>query len=294
MSLTRAEIEEFWETWLEVNREAERDRRLADHGRLLRRGRDVRLDVHPRRALHGRRPRADPRAARIGLEMAGLDGWHYDYQATVIDETNGMIVGFWKQRSGIIDDATGKEYEILGIGGSWFGVERQADGELKFAWQRDWFDLGSTAHDVPRDRRRPARRRRGCSTGWRSTARRSPATTGTTDLPSTGLAAAGRARRLHHAGGRPVTAFPRTPAADRRQAGRRERRRDVPDPQPGHRRRRSARRPTRPPRTSTPRSRAARRAFDETDWSTNVELRVRCLRQLHQALLDHADDVARR
>jgi aldehyde dehydrogenase (NAD+) len=35
---------------------------------------------------------------------------------------------------------------------------------------------------------------------------------------------------------------------------------------------------------------AARRAFDETDWSTNVELRVRCLRQLHQALLDNADD----
>jgi aldehyde dehydrogenase (NAD+) len=35
---------------------------------------------------------------------------------------------------------------------------------------------------------------------------------------------------------------------------------------------------------------AARRAFDESDWSTNTELRVRCLRQLHQALLDHADD----
>ncbi|MGO4258254.1 aldehyde dehydrogenase [Marmoricola sp. RAF53] len=35
---------------------------------------------------------------------------------------------------------------------------------------------------------------------------------------------------------------------------------------------------------------AARRAFDETDWSTNTALRVRCLRQLHQALLDHADD----
>ena len=25
-------------------------------------------------------------------------------------------------------------------------VERQADGELKFAWQRDWFDMPSTAH----------------------------------------------------------------------------------------------------------------------------------------------------
>jgi aldehyde dehydrogenase (NAD+) len=35
---------------------------------------------------------------------------------------------------------------------------------------------------------------------------------------------------------------------------------------------------------------AARQAFDETDWSTNVELRLRCLRQLHQALLDHADE----
>ncbi len=35
---------------------------------------------------------------------------------------------------------------------------------------------------------------------------------------------------------------------------------------------------------------AARRAFDESDWSSDVALRVRCLRQLHQALLDHADD----
>jgi aldehyde dehydrogenase (NAD+) len=36
---------------------------------------------------------------------------------------------------------------------------------------------------------------------------------------------------------------------------------------------------------------AARRAFDETDWSTDVELRVRCLRQLHQALVDNAADM---
>jgi aldehyde dehydrogenase (NAD+) len=35
---------------------------------------------------------------------------------------------------------------------------------------------------------------------------------------------------------------------------------------------------------------AARRAFDESDWSTDVELRVRCLRQLHEALMDDADD----
>ena len=33
---------------------------------------------------------------------------------------------------------------------------------------------------------------------------------------------------------------------------------------------------------------AARRAFDETSWATDVEFRVRCLRQLHKALVDHA------
>ena len=35
---------------------------------------------------------------------------------------------------------------------------------------------------------------------------------------------------------------------------------------------------------------AARRAFDESSWSTDLELRVRCLRQLHQALVDDAED----
>jgi len=37
---------------------------------------------------------------------------------------------------------------------------------------------------------------------------------------------------------------------------------------------------------------AARRAFDETEWSRDVELRVRCLRQLHTALLEHQDELA--
>ena len=31
---------------------------------------------------------------------------------------------------------------------------------------------------------------------------------------------------------------------------------------------------------------AARRAFDETDWSTNRALRKRCLEQLHEAIVD--------
>lgn len=37
---------------------------------------------------------------------------------------------------------------------------------------------------------------------------------------------------------------------------------------------------------------AARQAFDTTDWSTNTELRIHCLEQLHQALVDHRDEFA--
>ena len=36
---------------------------------------------------------------------------------------------------------------------------------------------------------------------------------------------------------------------------------------------------------------AARRAFDQTDWSTNTELRVRCLRQLRDALREHVEEL---
>lgn len=37
---------------------------------------------------------------------------------------------------------------------------------------------------------------------------------------------------------------------------------------------------------------AARQAFDNTDWSTNTELRIRCLEQLHQALTEYRDELA--
>jgi hypothetical protein len=147
--LTRAEIEEFWESWLEINREAERIgdwRMMADHYAL-----DATYGwMYSPDEQFMAVGRDQIRDYAIGIEMDGLDGWHYDYQATLIDEKNKMVVGFWKQRSGIVNDETGEEYEILGIGGSWFGVERQVggpdDGTLKFAWQRDWFDMPSTAH----------------------------------------------------------------------------------------------------------------------------------------------------
>src|SRR5215207_8861651 len=36
---------------------------------------------------------------------------------------------------------------------------------------------------------------------------------------------------------------------------------------------------------------AARRAFDDTDWSTNTELRVRCVRQLQEAMTKHVEEL---
>lgn len=135
----RADMEAFWQRWLDANRQAERDK---DWGVLA--------DFYTEDATYGWMytpdehfmavGREEIRKYALGTEMAGLDGWHYDYVATVMDDSNGMIIGFWRQRAGILDD-TGREYEILGIGGSWFGWT--PDG---FAWQRDWFDLGSTAH----------------------------------------------------------------------------------------------------------------------------------------------------
>lgn len=146
---TRAELEEFWDSWLAINREAERTgdwRVMADHyAEDASYGWMYSVDEHFMAV-----GRDQIRDWAIGVEMDGFDGWHYDYVATVMDEKTGMVVGFWKQRSGITNDETGREYEILGIGGSWFGVERQtagADaGQLKIAWQRDWFDMGSTTH----------------------------------------------------------------------------------------------------------------------------------------------------
>lgn len=144
---TRAQIEAFWDTWLRVNRDAERSgdwRVLADwYAEDATYGWMLTPDEHFMAV-----GRDQIRDYAIGIEMDGFDGWHYDYQATVIDERNAMVVGFWKQRSGILDDLTGREFEVPGLGGSWFGVARQPDGELRFSWQRDWFDFGAMAHTM--------------------------------------------------------------------------------------------------------------------------------------------------
>ena len=61
--------------------------------------------------------------------------------------------------------------------------------------------------------------------------------------------------------------------------------------QPGHRRgaRRGRRRGV--PTTCSAPSPPARRAFDETDWSTNRAFRQQCLRQLHDAIVSEQEEL---
>jgi hypothetical protein len=145
----RSELERFWTYWLEANRVAEREkdwRPIADWYAVdATYGWMITPDDHFMAV-----GREQIRDWALGVEMEGLDGWRYDYQATVMDDSNGMVVGFWRQASGIIDDATNEEFAIEGLGGSWFGIERATSGadagRLEIAWQRDWFDIGATMH----------------------------------------------------------------------------------------------------------------------------------------------------
>jgi hypothetical protein len=144
MRFDRAAMEQHWKRWLADNRQAERTRNWAPL-----------VEHYTEDATYGWMYSPDEhfmavgreqiRELALGNEMAGLEGWHYDYVAVVTDDATGMVVGFWRQRAGI-SDRSGQEYEILGIGGSWFGYRVEPDGEYRFAWQRDWFDLGSAAH----------------------------------------------------------------------------------------------------------------------------------------------------
>ena len=133
----REEMEAMVEKWLAANKQAEADgdwRGMADcyaedatYGWNLGPGHDF-MAVG----------RDEIRDVAIGLEMGGLDEWTYPYQSVVIDDRQGLVVGFWRQIAGA-KRADGSHYEVAGIGGSWF----KYGGNMQWAWQRDWFDFGN-------------------------------------------------------------------------------------------------------------------------------------------------------
>jgi hypothetical protein len=132
----RAEMEKFWQRWLDTNRAAE----AANDWTLL--GECFAPDAH-----YGWNCGPDDNfmavgrdqiiELAIGLEMQGLAGWTYPYQATLIDDKAEMILGLWKQVADV-RRPDGSAYEVAGFGCSWFGYS--SDGWI---WQRDFFDHGN-------------------------------------------------------------------------------------------------------------------------------------------------------
>ncbi|MCO5322440.1 MAG: nuclear transport factor 2 family protein [Microthrixaceae bacterium] len=135
----RTEIEAMVQRWLDANRAAE----AAGDWKPM-------ADLYTEDATYGWNYGADTdfmavgreeiRELALGAEMGGLDGWSYPYEEIIIDETKAMVVGFWRQVADARRD-DGSEYEVRGIGGSWF---RYA-GDGMWNWQRDWFDFGNAA-----------------------------------------------------------------------------------------------------------------------------------------------------
>ena len=133
-SFTRAQLDDWVERWLQVNRDAE----AAGDWKPL-------ADFYTDDATYGWNigPKEDVmcigkdeiRDVALGLEMQGLENWVYEYQKVIVDEKLGEIVGFWKQ---IANKSDGARDEIYGIGGSWFRL----NDDLLIEWQRDFFDFG--------------------------------------------------------------------------------------------------------------------------------------------------------
>lgn len=132
----RAELDDFWQSWLAGNRAAQD---AGDWSALA--------EFYTPDATYGwsysptdhfmANGRDEIRDYALGTEMLGFQGWIYPYQSAVIDERSGMVVGFWRQRSAAFTDPAGAPYEVTGLGCSWF----QYAGGRQWAWQRDVFDV---------------------------------------------------------------------------------------------------------------------------------------------------------
>lgn len=136
----RAELEEMVERWLQANRDAEAAGDWKPMAALYAEDATYGWNYGPEHEFMAV-GRDEIRDVALGLEMGGLDGWQYPYEEILIDEKKGQVIGLWRQ----IADATradGSQYEVAGIGGSWFGYA----GDFQWSFQRDWFDYGNAAH----------------------------------------------------------------------------------------------------------------------------------------------------
>ncbi len=132
----RAEMEQFWQRWLDTNKQCEAARDWAGLGEFFAEDATYGWNCGPNDEFMAV-GRDEIVTLALGLEMQGLGGWNYPYQATLIDDAAGMIIGFWKQVADAQDD-DGAQYEVAGFGASWFGYR-----DDHWIWQRDFFDHGN-------------------------------------------------------------------------------------------------------------------------------------------------------
>jgi hypothetical protein len=136
---SRDEMEEMVNRWLAVNEQCEANGDWGPMADMYREDATYLWNVGPKGEFCAN-GREEIREYALGTEMSGLEGWTYPYQEILIDEKKGQVIGLWRQ----VADATrpdGSHYEVAGIGGSWF----KYGGDLQWAWQRDWFDMGNAA-----------------------------------------------------------------------------------------------------------------------------------------------------
>jgi hypothetical protein len=131
----RAEMEAFWQRWLATNKTCEVAEDWSALGEFFAADATYGWNCGPNDEFMAV-GRDEIVKLALGLEMQGLGGWNYPYQATLMDDKAGMIIGFWKQVAAT--DESSEQYEVAGFGASWFGY---SDGH--WVWQRDFFDHGN-------------------------------------------------------------------------------------------------------------------------------------------------------
>ncbi len=135
--VSRAELEEMVQRWLDANRRAEATGDWKTTlGAHYTDDAEYRWDLGPDETFvaHGL---TEIKEIAIGYQMQGFEGWTYPYERVVIDEVKGEVVAFWRQVSPF-KRADGSSYEVPGGGGSWF----RYGGNYKWSHQQDFFDLG--------------------------------------------------------------------------------------------------------------------------------------------------------
>ncbi|MDD5036162.1 MAG: nuclear transport factor 2 family protein [Methylococcaceae bacterium] len=134
----REELEEMVQRWLCANRESERQGDWIEHlGAMYSEDAEYRWNMGPHQEFVAQ-GRKQIEEWALGVHMQGFEAWRYPYDKILIDEKQGEVIGIWRQVAPA-KRADGSDYEVAGIGGSWF----RYGGNYQWCWQRDFFDLGN-------------------------------------------------------------------------------------------------------------------------------------------------------